>query len=144
MVERGQENRNEIELLQNFKEVRCLNAYDYFLEYLFPDAILYGMSYDEFWNKDPQLFYSYRFAYLENLEIAKQKENYVAWLNGVYNYKGVETVMYNAFKGKEERPQTYLSHPIDWNEKPSTPETKEVKEVNKKNNWARLKERSGK
>lgn len=142
MVERGNGNTKEIELLQEFKAVRCLNAYDYFLEYLFPDAILYGMSYDEFWNKDPQLFYSYRFAYIEKLNISKQKTNYESWLNGLYNFRAFETVLYNAFKGKEELPQPYMSQPIDFNAKPETKETKEIKEVKKKNVWARLKERS--
>ena len=46
-----QQNGNEIETLEEFKVDRVLDAHDYFLEYLFPDAILYGMSYEEFWNK---------------------------------------------------------------------------------------------
>lgn len=140
MVE--QQNGNEIETLEEFKVDRVLDAHDYFLEYLFPDAILYGMSYEEFWNKDPQLFYSYRFAYIEKIDIERNRSNYEAWLEGLYNFRAFNTVLYNAFKRKEERPQSYLTKPIDFNEKPETKEVKENKEIKKRNNWARLKERS--
>jgi hypothetical protein len=142
LVERRNGKQEEITTPQEFKPVRNLNAYNYFLEYLFPDAILYGMSYDEFWNKDPQLFFSYRFSYMEKLKETEYKENYIAWLNGVYNYQAFQTVLFNAFKGKEEQPQSYLSKPIDFYSKPETPVSKEKKEVKKKNGWARLKERS--
>ena len=32
--------------------------YEYYCNYLFPQAIEYGMSADEFWKDDPQLFVS--------------------------------------------------------------------------------------
>lgn len=118
-----------------------ISAKDYFLEYLFPDAIIYGMSYDEFWNEDPQLYFSYRFSYMQRMELEREKQNQYAWLQGFYNTKAFNVVLYNAFKEKNEQPIMYFEKPIDFNELALTDEEKTTKAINIKNKWGSLKSR---
>ena len=46
---------------------------------MFPQAILFGMTYEQFWEDNPQLFWAYGRAYQMRKEV-EQKENDVnAW-----------------------------------------------------------------
>ena len=139
---------NQVNQLENIQETsfdisssKNISAKDYFLEYLFPDAIIYGMSYDEFWKKDPQLFYSFRFSYYEKLKLEREISNYNAWLNGLYTYKAYNVVMYNSFKEKGAEPEMYYNKPIDFNELSMSVEEKTNKALNVKNKWGSLKSR---
>lgn len=112
---------------------------DYFIEYLFPDAIIYGMSYDEFWYEDPELFFSYRFSFFKRLEIEQQRTNYEAWLYGVYNFQAYSISLANAFGGKNSKKIDYPSKPLDFDVQ-ETFETKEEKFINTRRYWSRFKE----
>ena len=67
------------------------------------------MSYDEYWNQDPWLAKDYRDAW----ELKQKSDNYNAWLIGLYNYKAFSTVMYNAFRKKGHKAETYFEKPIE-------------------------------
>lgn len=62
--------------------------YEYYCNYLFPMAIEYGMSADEFWKDDPQLFVSYRTSFVNRQQREMEKMDYDSWLKGLYVYDG--------------------------------------------------------
>lgn len=133
---------NEIQKELDFDYTNCktMNVKDYFIEYLFPDAIIYGMSYDEFWFKDPELFFSYRFSYLKSVEIERERINYTAWLNGLYNYEAHSLSLANAFGDKKTVKQNYPDKPHDLNGNKKVNTEEEFLGV--RNFWSRFKERS--
>ena len=123
-------------------EIEKLTVRDYFIKYLYSDAILYGMSYDEFWNKDPELFFSYRFSYLKGLKIKREEMNYSSWLNGLYNYRAYAVALHNAFDGKNN-PMEYFKKPIDFDNEEDKQSKKQKEEETfnqKKRFWSHFKE----
>lgn len=60
-------------------------------------AITYGMSVKEFWEDDPDLFWAYRFSYIERIKFKNEDENQIAWLQGAYIYEAVSIALSNAF-----------------------------------------------
>lgn len=60
-------------------------------------AIQYGMSTDEFWKQDPELFWAYRFSYIEKKKREQEENNYQAWLQGAYIWEAVSVALSNAF-----------------------------------------------
>lgn len=142
MVGRG--SRNEVitpQLNSDISSIKTISIREYFLEYLFPDAIIYGMSYDEFWNKDPQLYFSYRFSFLKKQKLKREEENYNAWLYGLYNFKALSISLYNSFREKKDEPMLYFNKPLDFEEMSLSVEEKTTKAQNVKNKWASLKSR---
>lgn len=123
----------------NDEEFEKLTVRDYFIKYLFTDAIIYGMSYDEFWNKDPELFFSYRFSYLKRIEIQREEINYNSWLNGLYNFRAYAVALHNAFDGKNA-PLEYFKKPIDFKNEDKE-ENKEETFMKKRTFWSRFKEK---
>lgn len=141
MAKRGQERIiNDSQPKFDYSNYKLTTVKDYFIEYLFPDAIIYGMSYDEFWNKDPELFFSYRFSFMKKVEIDQEKINYQAWLNGLYNYVAHATALSNAFGGNSRQRVDYLHEPINFNE-PKTKVDTEEKFLDVRKFWSRFKER---
>ena len=72
----------------------------YFVEEL-PLAIEYGLSIDEFWNGDIDLFYAYQKAYIN--KIHKQ-----AHIQGIYTKLALELGVSNILKKKEDK---YIDFP---------------------------------
>lgn len=68
-----------------------------------------GMTYEQYWDGDPQLVVAYRKAFRLRREI----ENEQAWLQGLYIYDAFSVCMANAFAKKGAKPQKYIEHPID-------------------------------
>lgn len=67
-----------------------------------------GVTCDEFWHGD----YTYLHFY-ESAEKARQKrENYFAWLNGVYTLQALQASVGNMFKKKGSEPITYPEKPL--------------------------------
>ena len=60
-------------------------------------AIEYGMSVDEFWKDDPDLFWAYRFSYYNKTKREREMANYDAWLQGAYFYEAISVALNNAF-----------------------------------------------
>lgn len=69
---------------------------DWFYD-LLPMAITYGMSVKEFWEEDPDLFWAYRFSYIEKIKFENEDKNGTAWLQGAYIYEAVSIALANAF-----------------------------------------------
>lgn len=70
---------------------------------------MFGMTSKEFWEDDPQLYWSYRTFYLKKKELEGKEEiekiKYNAWLNGNMNCIAVSVALNNAFnKEKVEYP----------------------------------------
>lgn len=76
-------------------------------------ALHSGMSYKEFWEEDPEIFWAYRFFYFKKQELENEKINYTAWLNGLYVYSAVSVSLSNAFKSKGSLGDNYLEQPIN-------------------------------
>lgn len=56
-------------------------------------ALIIGMTPDQFWNETPSLFFNYLDAYerkqKETYEAEQQKINLAAWLHGIYVYRAL-------------------------------------------------------
>ena len=55
------------------------------------------MSIKDFWENDPELFWAYRFSYINKLKRESEMNNYNAWLQGLYFYEGVTIAIANGF-----------------------------------------------
>lgn len=119
--------------------------YDYFIYYLLPQAIEYGMTNEQFWYDDPQLFVSYRNAFIEKKKREFEEMNYYCWLSGLYIYDGnsrllgrVNQTIFNGFQGFSSKPKfdeenfgTYREKPFDFN----NTEKENEKEITKKTKY---------
>lgn len=74
---------------------------EYYLNELFPSAIMFGMSSTDFWDNDPQLYWAYRTFYLKQKELEIEQEKYNAWLLGNMQSIATSISLANAF-GKGE------------------------------------------
>lgn len=92
---------------------------------VFPYYLSIGMSYDEFWNGDPELAVYYRKAE----EIRNQRKNQELWLQGMYIYDALCDVapILHAFGKKGTRARPYPKEPYPITEK-DTKSAKELKE----------------
>ena len=72
---------------------------EYFYNYLFPIALEYGMTSDEFWKDDPNLFASYRTFYINKKKNEYKEHNYKSWLNGLYIHDGNSILTQKLYKG---------------------------------------------
>lgn len=72
---------------------------------------MFGMSDKEFWEDDPQLYWSYRIFYLKKMEEEKKTQveisKYNSWLKGYTNYIGTSIALNNAFSKQREEYPTY-------------------------------------
>ena len=111
---------------------------------LFPSAIMFGMSSKEFWEDDPQLYWSYRTFYLKKMQQDSDLLYYESWLYGSYTHLAVFLALNNAFSKKKEK---YPEKPfrLDINKEKTELEEKLKKEPDKDirqqmefNYWARL------
>ena len=71
---------------------------------------MFGMSSEEFWEQDPQLYWAFRTFYLKQKEIEQIEKmeymKYTAWLNGNLTHIAVATALNNAFnKSKKDFPK---------------------------------------
>lgn len=58
------------------------------------------MSIKDFWESDPELFWAYRFSYINKLKRESELQNYNAWLQGLYFFDGISIALANSL-GKE-------------------------------------------
>lgn len=106
---------------------------------------MFGMSSEEFWEQDPQLYWAYRTFYLKKKE-QEQRENieymkYTAWLNGQLTYIGVSTALSNSFsKTKTEYPSFDKVFKNETKNKEKKLTKQEINQVVQEqfNSWARL------
>ena len=98
---------------------------------------MFGMSSEEFWEEDPQLYWAYRTFYLKQKEMEMEMMRHNAWLQGELNYVAFKIALSKLFKSND------LEYP-KFEEVFKQKETKKLSknEINLKvqeefNNWAR-------
>ena len=74
-------------------EIKYDNLLDYFNSYLFPLALTFGMTYEQFWYDDPDLFYSYLEAYKLKIKNQMQYDNQMAFIQGQYTLLALQQVL---------------------------------------------------
>ena len=79
-----------------------------------------GMTYEEYWERDPFLVKYYREAHLIKIE----QRNQELWMQGIYIYNAMSTVFANIFAKKGTPKSNYLEKPIRL-----TPLSKEEKRI---------------
>lgn len=67
------------------------------------------MTYDEYWNEEPERTVMYRKASY----IQAQTKSYDSWLQGLYNYDALAKALSNAFAKKGAKAHKYIEKPID-------------------------------
>lgn len=91
-----------------------ISASSYF-DKLFVYAILFGMTYEQYWYGNAELYWAYQVAYEKQLEQNYEFENYKAWLNGLYNFDAMNKSVSNGNRSKESDPiQYFMDRPIDF------------------------------
>lgn len=59
---------------------------------------MFGMSSEEFWEEDPQLYWAYRTFYLKQKEQEIEEMKHNAWLQGELNYVGFRIALSKLLK----------------------------------------------
>lgn len=105
---------------------------------------MFGMSSKEFWEEEPQLYWSYRTFYLKKIQEEAEKSNYNSWLQGYYNCVAVSVSINNAFnKQKIDYPKEPIGkskkkEKTKLDEKLKEVKDKDVRQQIEFNYWARL------
>ena len=107
------------------EEATTQKTYTEILEEAFPFYLAIGMSYAEYWNGDCSLARYYRKAY----QIKQEEANNNAWLQGLYVYDAVSTVVYNALKNKNDPKKHYAEKPYDFKPDREKTEAEKAREV---------------
>lgn len=76
---------------------------------MLPYALNCGMTAQEFWYGEPRLLVSF----IKKHELELDEINYKSWLNGLYVYKAVGTILSNCFANKEDIKEEYFDKPIE-------------------------------
>lgn len=102
--------------------IKAFASYRDMFEEYFADYLVMGMTYDEFYNGDPNLVRAYRKAYKTKL----QNRNVEMWLQGAYVYEAVSRVtpLMHAF-AKKPKPVPYLKEPYNISGESSTESKKD-------------------
>ena len=67
------------------------------------------MTADEFWNASPFL----ATAYLSAHKLRQRQRNEYAWLQGMYVFSAVKTVVSNALSSRGGKKEEYIKKPVD-------------------------------
>ena len=68
---------------------------------------MFGMSSTEFWEDDPQLYWSYRTFYLKQREVEELDRKYNSWLLGSINHLSTSLAINNNFSKQKQKFPTY-------------------------------------
>ena len=95
---------------------------------VFPYYLSIGMTYDQFWNDDPELVKYYRKAD----ELRNERLNQEMWLQGMYIYEALCDVspILHAFAKKGTKPHPYSDRPYSLTEKAKERAEEEKAKVN--------------
>lgn len=104
---------------------------------------MFGMSDKEFWEDDPQLYWSYQTFYLKQKKDEIEQMNYNAWLSGIYTLSALNQSLSGIFGKKGQSKDIYPKKPIEFNKELEkqvsySQEEKEALFVQEFNSWARL------
>lgn len=101
----GESGRQDLASSSNDKKI----AFAEFADELCPIYMSMGVPYDEYWHGDyTQLAYYYK-----AFELKRERDNYDAWLQGVYVYDAICAVspVMHAFAKRGTKPIPYLQEP---------------------------------
>lgn len=103
---------------------------------------MFGMTEKEFWEDDPQLYWSYQTFYLKKKKMEIEENNYNAWLQGIYVLSALNQSLSNSFS-KNRNTEIYPKKPFDFNKvqeenKKLDKKEKEKLMVEDFNRWARI------
>lgn len=87
------------------------------------------MSIKEFWEDDPDLFWAYRFSYINRKKTEQEEMNIHCWLQGAYFYEAVSVALSNAFSKKKIE---YRNQPYDFNSNKESKQSKLEKQLMKR------------
>lgn len=76
------------------------------------------MSVKEFWEDDPDLFWAYRFSYINKKKQEQEENNIHSWLQGAYFYEAISVALSNAFSKNKI---SYRDKPFDFNSSKENP-----------------------
>jgi len=89
----------------------------------------YGMTYQEYWNCEPERYFVYR--ELHKLDIKRRNEE--LWLQGLYNFEAISTALSNIhLDNKQHKVNKYRSEPYDLFAKPEEKSEAEVEKAKQK------------
>lgn len=110
---------NEVELLPNLPSEEDISKTESdtpisdMLDKLCPYYMMIGVSYDEFWNGD----YTHLKYYVEKHKLEIERRNQELWLQGLYNYDALTTVISNAMAKNKSGQKKYPEKPYRITEK---------------------------
>lgn len=76
------------------------------------NAIIYGMSINEFLHENPILFYLYEDTYLKQIEIKTTRDDNLAWQQGIYFLRAIRHVFTEAGLLKRSEKSVYPKKPL--------------------------------
>lgn len=90
-----------------------------------PMYLMAGMSYEDYWDGDPEMAKYYR----RKLDAQKEYDNFVAWLQGIYIYEAIADLspILKPFV-KNPEPKPYLDKPIALDEEERLKREEEAQE----------------
>ena len=106
-------------------------SYREMFEKCFPLYLTYGMTYEQYWDDDPNLAKAYREAHFLRLK----RKNEELWLQGIYMTHALQSTVGNMFIKKGAKPIEYPKEPLAITEK----EVKERQERDARLKFERLK-----
>lgn len=68
---------------------------------------MFGMSSKEFWEDDPQLYWSYRTFFFKKREVEEEDLKYSSWLKGNINMMATSNAINNNFSKEKVKYPTY-------------------------------------
>lgn len=103
---------------EGFEQHRSTLSYTEILWQALPQYMAMGMSNEEFWKCDPQLYKAYR----EKYKIVKEQENERLWLQGLYVYDALCRVAprFNSLKPKKGEDYVKEPYKLKAEEKPQS------------------------
>lgn len=88
------------------------------------------MTYEQFWDDDPALAKYYRKAD----KLRNERKNTDMWIQGMYIYDAISTVVYNVWCRGKSQPQKYTEKPYQFDVVKSQ-EEREIEESAKAEVW---------
>lgn len=81
-------------------------TYTEYFDLVCPYYMLYGMTYEQFWNGDPWMAKAYK----EKHNLERRQRNEEMWVNGMYQLSALGVALHNAF---DKNKIQYLNKPFD-------------------------------
>ena len=92
---------------------------------VFPEYLAMGMTYDQFWKEDCTLVIPYREAY----RIRQEEMNRMAWLQGLYMYKALQStpIIVHGFARRDTKIEPYPAKPLEFRKQGAEQKDEEAK-----------------